>query len=99
LTELRISWDEAALARLGEDRQVLAAVRDAAEGMAAEVANRAPRDTGAAAGSIAARPDRGGQFRAGWDAEHGYLIFPEFGTRTQPPQRFARDVLDRYTYT
>jgi HK97 gp10 family phage protein len=99
MSDVRIVWDRAALRGLKTDPQVVAHIERAAEDMARELAAAAPRDSGEAAASIEAR-DSGtaGAVDVGWDAEHGYLTFPEYGTDRQPAQRFARDLLNQYVY-
>jgi HK97 gp10 family phage protein len=99
MADVRIVWDRAALRGLKTDPQVVAHIERAAEDMAQELAAAAPRDSGQAAATIEARDSRAaGAQDVGWDADHFYLIFPEYGTDRQPAQRFARDLLNSYVF-
>jgi hypothetical protein len=99
MADVRIVWDRTALRGLRTDPQVMAYLERAAEDMAQELAAAAPRDSGEGATSIEARPSGvAGAVDVGWDAEHGYLLFPEYGTKHQPAQRFARDLLNSYVF-
>jgi HK97 gp10 family phage protein len=99
MSDVRIVWDRAALRGLKTDPQVVAHVDRAAQDMARELSAAAPRDSGEAAATIDARDSRAaGAADVGWDADHFYLIFPEYGTDRQPPQRFARDLLNSYVF-
>lgn len=59
----------------------------------------AAKRTGAGARSIQAEPVRtadGWEFRVSWDKRHGYMRFPEFGTRhmrAQPALRRAAEMV------
>jgi HK97 gp10 family phage protein len=95
----RIRWDQKSIRELRTDPNVMRYIAAAAEGFARDVRATAPKDTGAGAASIAPHPSRAkGATDVGWDADHFYMMFPEFGTKYQAAQRFARDVLDRYTF-
>lgn len=96
----RIRWDQASIRALRTDPNVMRYVLAAGDDFARDLAIATPRDTGAGAESIAARPSTRSKGAAdvGWDADHWYLRFPEFGTEHQAAQRFARGLLDRYNY-
>jgi hypothetical protein len=69
-------------------------IRETGERFAIEARAAAPRDSGGGADSIRAHESRAmGATDVGWDAEHYYLIFPEYGTEFQFEQRFMRDLL------
>lgn len=52
---------------------------------------RAPKDTGAGAASIHAERRRSGHgWVVGWDPEHDYMRFHEFGTEDMPARPFLR---------
>lgn len=98
MADVRVKVDPAAVQALLRDRDPIAWITAVGEDMARRLAAVTPKDTGAGAASIAARRDpTSGASDVGWDAEHGYLRFPEFGTVHQREQRFARGLLDRYT--
>lgn len=98
MARTRVRWDYKAIRELRTDPRIVSFVEQIAGDMGAEMSALAPKDTGAGAASIGVHPGRAkGSSRVGWDAEHFYMLFPEYGTEHQPAQRFARDVLDRYT--
>ena len=100
---VRLSVDEGAIKTLKTDPQIVEYIRRGAERFAGELRAATPHHSGAGAASIRAHDSRAqGATDVGWDKEHWYLIFPEYGTklgaRPQPPQAFVRKLLDRYTY-
>jgi len=100
---VRTAWDRAAIAALKTDPEVVAYIDTAAEGFAALERALAPKDTGAGAASIAARPSRSkGARDVGWDKAHYYLSiqnsFSTLGTQPNPNYRFALDALERYVH-
>lgn len=62
----------------------------------------APKDTSAGANSIEPREvrDKRGNpgVDVGWDRQHFYMIFPEYGTKHQREQRTIRTLLEQYTF-
>ena len=95
----RIRWDPKAIRELKVDPNVMREVHLVAEDLARDLIAMTPKDTGAGAASIDIRtPKAQGALNVGWDKEHFYLFFVEYGTKTITAQRFARDVLDRYNY-
>lgn len=96
----RIRWDYKSIRELRTDPNVMRYVQAAGDDFASDLKAVTPKDTGAAAASVGAHPSTRskGATDVGWDAEHFYLVFPEFGTKFQPAQRFARGLLDRYNY-
>lgn len=90
----RVVWDRKAVAELRLDPGVRAYIQSVGEQVAHDMRVLAPRDSGAGAASILARDSRSkGATDVGWDKEHYYLIFPEYGTVHQPAQRFAHEAL------
>lgn len=88
-----------AIRALRADPEVHEYILRAGEDFAGELRAATPRASGAGAESVAARDMPGKEYvRAGWDAAHWYLIFPEYGTKYQPAQRFTRTLLDRYRF-
>lgn len=99
VASLDVRPDAAAIRALRTDPDVVALVEEAAGGIADALEALAPKHTGAAAASIDDKRARAaGAFNVGWDAAHYYLLFPEYGTKYQPPQYFARTVLRRYQF-
>lgn len=97
--KMRIRWDRAAIRALKTDPDVTEMVDDVSRKMAERMRSSAPKNSGGGAQSISAHHSRAvGADDIGWDANHWYLIFPEYGTKFQAQQRFARDVLDAYTF-
>lgn len=96
--QIRVTVDKAALADLAHDPGVLADVERIAEAAATQMRRRAPKDTGEGADSIHVEPDEEEPgFRIGWDPDHFYLSFHEFGTEHQPARPFMRPVADEFT--
>jgi hypothetical protein len=96
----RVVWDRAAIAALKTDPEVQDVIERVGDDMAGELRAATPKASGLGAESVQSRPSRAkGARDIGWDKGHYYLIFPEYGTKYQAAQRFARDVLDRYTFT
>ena len=95
----RIVWDRQALRALRTSPEVAAEVGRTSDELAVLLALATPRDTGAGAASVEARPSRAlGAEDVGWDKRHYYLSFVEFGTKHIEGRHFGRDVLDRYTH-
>jgi len=94
----RVEVDQAAIAALASDPNVLAAIDAQINPMVvATMQRRAPKDTGAGAESIHSEPDPDEPgFRIGWDPDHFYLSFHEFGTEHQPARPFARPTADEF---
>lgn len=71
----RVVLDEAAIAALATDPQILAAVGDVADRFAATLAGAAPKRTGASARSVHAEPapNPADGFRVSWDRQHFYV--------------------------
>ena len=99
-TVTRIRWDRRAVRELGMEPGVQDTIQLLAKQMVELLRATAARDTGAGAESIDVRPDRRMKdaVDVGWDAAHYYLIFPEYGTKFQEAQRFARRALYEHTY-
>ncbi len=96
---VRMVWDQPEIRRLGEDPEVVAFVDLVGEDFAHSLRAATPHLSGAGAASVAARKSRARNATdVGWDADHFYLIFPEYGTRFQHYQRFTRDLLERYAF-
>lgn len=96
--QIRVTVDQAALKDLAHEPDVLAGVEKVAEAAAARMRDRAPKDTGEGAASIHVEPDEDEPgFRIGWDPDHFYLSFHEFGTQHQPAEPFMRPVADEFT--
>lgn len=93
---VRFVPDPAAIAALAKDPQILAGVREVAEAAADRMRKRAPENTGAGARSIHVEPDPDEGFRVGWDREHYYLSFTEFGTEHEPARPFVRPTVDEF---
>lgn len=96
----RIVWDRAAIKALRTDPGVHEHVDEVSHQVATRMRATAPKHSGAGAESIRAkwaRSKESGAADIGWDAAHYYLIFPEYGTKFQATQRFARDVLKAFT--
>ena len=95
---IRVTVDQAALKDLERDPTVLAAVGQVAEAAAKKMRNRAPKRTGAGAESIHVEPDEDNPgFRIGWDVQHFYMTFDEFGTQKEPARPFMRPTADEFT--
>lgn len=93
----RFVVDPAAVAALNKDPQILAGVREVAEAAADEMRKRAPERSGRGAASIHVEPDPDGAgFRVGWDREHYYMAFQEFGTEYEPARPFVRPTVDEF---
>lgn len=94
--------DEPALLKLARGKPTRALLRAAGEAFADELRAVAPKDSGGGAASINVEdgqtPDGDPAVLVGWDAQHYYLLFPEYGTERQREQRFTRTLLDRYTF-
>ena len=94
---IRVVVDRAALDSLATDPGVLAGVEQVAEAAAGKMRGRAPKDTGEGAASIHVEPDPDDPgFRIGWDPDHFYMLFPEFGTEQQPARPFMRPTADEF---
>jgi len=95
---VRYVLDPASVRELKTDPQVEKYIRDVGEQFARQLREVTPVHSGAGAASITAHDSRAqGATDVGWDKTHWYLIFPEYGTKFQPAQRFARDLLyDNY---
>lgn len=94
----RVAIDKAAMDALASDPRILAAIDDQVNPeIVARMRHRAPKDTGGGAESIHAEPDPDEPgFRIGWDEDHFYMSFHEFGTQHQPAQPFARPTADEF---
>ncbi len=91
--------DEVAVRDLVVDPQIVNYLFLLGEQFAEDLRSVTPKDTGAGAASIGPHTSRArGATDVGWDKAHWYLIFPEYGTKFQPAQRFARSLLDRYRF-
>jgi HK97 gp10 family phage protein len=94
---IRVTVDQSALGSLDSDPGILAAVEQVAEAAAELMRKRAPKDTGEGAESIHVEPDDDEPgFRIGWDPDHFYMLFPEFGTEHQPARPFMRPTADEF---
>lgn len=94
---VRVTVDPAAIKALESDPGVLAGVADVAEAAARVMRNRAPKDTGEGAESIHVEPDPDDPgSRIGWDPDHFYMAFPEFGTEHEPARPFMRPTADDF---
>ena len=91
----RFVVDQQAVDALGKDPKILAGLREVAEAAAARMRKRAPANTGRGAASIHVEPDPDG-FRIGWDRQHYYMSFQEFGTEDEPARPFMRPTVDEF---
>ncbi len=97
---VRIVWDRTAIRALATDPDVARETHRASRDMARALASATPVRTGGGALSIAVRPSRArGADDVGWDKQHFYLIFPEYGTKFIDAQRFARRTLEHFIVT
>jgi HK97 gp10 family phage protein len=95
--QVRITVDQAAIDALAKNPGVLAGVEEVAEAAADLMRKRAPKDSGEGAASIHVEPDDDEPgFRIGWDPDHFYMLFPEFGTEQQPARPFMRPTADEF---
>lgn len=93
----RFVIDQAAVDALGKDPAILAAVEKIAEDVAARIRKRAPEGTGTGAQSVHVEPDPDGAgFRVGWDKQHFYLSFHEYGTQYEAARPFVRPTVDEF---
>lgn len=94
----RVVLDQAALAALASDPQVLAVVRaQVAEPLAEDMRAAAPKRTGAGAASIHVEDDPDGRgLRVSWDRKHFYMGFRDLGTRFQRGWHFAERAARRF---
>jgi len=93
----RVTVDKAAIDALSKDPAMLAALHAVAEAAAERMRQRAPTSTGAGAASIHAEPDPDGEsYRVGWDRDHFYMSFVEFGTESDHARPFARPTVDEF---
>jgi HK97 gp10 family phage protein len=96
----RLVWDRAAVKALRTDHGVHQLIKQTGDVVASQMQALAPKHTGRGSESIRdkwAKSQDSGAIDIGWDAAHWYMIFPEYGTKFQAQQRFARGVLDKFT--
>lgn len=92
----RLRLNQRAIRAVAAQPVVQARVRQVADGVADAAERKAPRATGAGAGSICAERQPDGTYRVSWDTDHFYLSFHEFGTATLPARPFLRPAADEY---
>lgn len=89
-----------ALEHLDELPEVLDAMQDAGELIAARARALAPKRTGAGAASIRGElvrdPIAGTHVRVAWDRDHFYMYFAEVGTEHQRASPFLRPAAAPY---
>jgi HK97 gp10 family phage protein len=94
MADVRVRFDEAALADLAQHPAVRAAVLDAANKRVPGIRGRAPKDTGEGAASIHAVSvlDHGEETaRISWARENYYMGFHQLGTRSLPAHPFMEE--------
>lgn len=97
---VRLVWDRAQIKALKTDPELVAYVKEVAEGMARRERELAPKRSGAGAASIQARPSRAqGAQDVGWDKEHYYMGYQELGTVHVERKNFAGQTLATYIHT
>lgn len=83
--DVRVVLDEAAIASVATWPETRAALMQVGERMAGAARSMAAHRTGAGAASI--HPEAvGAEVQVSWDPAHGYMRFPEFGTRYMSAQ-------------
>lgn len=85
----RLDINQAAVNNLAHDAAVRAELKRDGDEVAARARSLAPKLTGAGARSIHAEVE-GDEVHVGWDEDHAYMLYPEYGTRSQRAQPFLR---------
>lgn len=92
--DIRIVLDPVAVADLLTDPGVGQALMEAGQAVAGAAQSGAPHRTGAGAASIQPRMAGPGEVDVGWDSDHHYMFFHEFGTRYMSAAPFLGPALD-----
>lgn len=97
MPDFRVVIDDRAVVLVATDPDALDLLLAAGRGLAHTAAAGSARPRGPGAASYDAFRV-GGEVRVGWDIDHDYMRFPEFGTRFQRAQPSLLPALDRYRF-
>lgn len=97
--DVRLNFDHGEIAALAGEAELIAHTERLGRLVADAARALAPKRTGAGAESIDVWPGRdsaGVYADVGWDRQHFYMLFREFGTSTLPEAPHLEPAVDRY---